>query len=278
MFIPNAVQGNFVAAKNCDPEARIVALNGADAVVGEGMTLPGLRDLHLPPETPMLRVGVLDEKPCFVCRIPDGFDGFSRIGGRAVLAGAAESVREALCRGREMLFWRENRRFCGKCGLPLVPSTGDLAMICPDCGAHFYPQIAPAVIVAITRKNGEELLLAHNRRFEDGVFSLIAGFVEAGESAEEAIHREIKEEVGIDVDAISYLGSQSWPFPNSLMLAFRARCAGGAARADGTELSECRGCRRDTLPGIPKKGSIARAVIDRFAAGEFAPRSGRDAR
>ncbi len=246
----------------CDQKSRVVALANRGAVLDESMQLPALSQLGLDGNTLLLPVGELDGAPCYACRVDP--ECFTTIAGRAILAGASEDVREAFCRAQEMLLWRESHRFCGKCAQPLIPSTHDLAMTCPACGAVYFPQIAPAVIVAITRNGGNEILLAHNHRFNEGVFSLIAGFVEMGENLEEAIHREIKEEIGIEVDHFRYLASQSWPFPNSLMLAFYAEWAGGEACADGAELSECHWYTRDQLPRLPEKGSVARAVIDAF--------------
>ena len=167
-----------------------------------------------------------------------------------------------LCRAAEMLHWQSRMQFCGKCGTKLAPGN-DLACVCSGCQERFYPQIAPAVIVAVTR--GDELLLAHNRRFPDTVHSLIAGFVEAGESLEQAVVREVREETGLEVGDIAYLGSQPWPFPNSLMIGFTARCVAGELAFDRTELDYGSWfSRRDALPRLPRDGSIARKIIDDF--------------
>jgi len=170
----------------------------------------------------------------------------------------------ALCRARELLFWRKMHRYCGACRAELVPSSTDSALVCPQCHAHYYPQIAPAVIVAVTRNNGKELLLAHNRTFEPGIFGLLAGFVESGETVEQAVVREIQEETGVQVGNIRYLASQPWPFPNSLMLAFRAEYVSGDLQPDGTELTEAGWFSRDKLPNLPPPGSIARRIIENF--------------
>lgn len=269
-FVPNAIQGDFFPAGQGEPGMRVIVLDGENALLSEMLEIPRLGELKLPPETPLLAVGDLDGARCCVCRAGKDFlSDFQMCSGRKILADADENTREAFGRGREMLFWRENHRFCGRCATGLRVSPNDLALVCPGCGARFYPQIAPAVIVAITRRGGEEILLAHNRRFADGVFSLIAGFVEAGESAEEAIRREIFEETSLQIKDIRYLASQAWPFPHSLMLAFTAQYAEGEARPDGLELSECRWYARGALPAIPQKGSIARAVIDAFEAGNL---------
>ncbi len=266
MFLVNPIQYPFVPAETCDAASFVVAIFGANVLTDAQLRLPHLKELHLAKDTLLLAVGMLDGAPCFACRCRENEipEEWTFVPGRVLLAGAGSSVREAFCRAREMLLWRESHRFCGKCGGALTPSTHDLAMTCPVCGALYFPQIAPAVIVAITRNNGEEILLAHNHRFAEGVFSLIAGFVEAGETAEEAVHREIREETGIEVDDLRYLASQSWPFPNSLMLAFSARYAGGEIVVDHNELAECNWYKKGALPLLPEKGSIARAVLDAF--------------
>ncbi len=169
----------------------------------------------------------------------------------------------AVCRAKELLHWRNQHKFCGHCGNPLSESKTDAALICPVCGEHYYPQIAPAVIVAVIR-NGKEILLAHNRRFRENIYGLIAGFVEAGESAEQAIAREIMEETGITVGNIRYFSSQCWPFPNSLMLGYYADYVSGDAEADGDELSDLGWFSVENLPQIPPPGSIARRLIDDF--------------
>ena len=175
----------------------------------------------------------------------------------------------AISRAKELIFWRKQHIFCGSCKSNLIPSENDLGLVCPNCKMIYFPQIAPAVITAITRNNGKEILLAHNVRFSNNIFSLIAGFVESGENAESAVKREIKEEIDINVKNIEYISSQPWPFPNTLMLAFHAEYESGIAIADGVELSECNWFTKDNLPEIPLPGSIARKVIDSFIEGKF---------
>lgn len=173
-----------------------------------------------------------------------------------------EGHRQALCRARGLLAWRKQHRYCGGCRTELIASGNDCGLVCPECAAVYYPQLAPAVIVAITRNDGKELLLAHNCSFAGNVYSLIAGFVEAGESVEAAVHREIWEECSIHVKNVKYLTSQVWPFPNSLMLAFSAEYDSGTATADGVELSDVQWFSADNLPDLPAAGSVARQVID----------------
>ena len=138
-----------------------------------------------------------------------------------------------------------------------------MAKICPQCRERFYPQIAPAVIVAVTQE--DRLLLAHNRNFPGSVHSLIAGFVEAGETLEQAVEREIWEETRLQVKNVRYLSSQSWPFPSTLMLGFAAEYASGTLELDGDELDHADWfSRASEPPRLPKDGSISRRIIDDF--------------
>jgi NAD+ diphosphatase len=160
------------------------------------------------------------------------------------------------------MFWRERRKFCGVCGTEMEDSPSDPARVCPSCGERFYPQIAPAVITAVL--NNGKILLAHNKNFSGDIHSLIAGFVETGESLEQAVSREIMEETGIRVKNIRYYSSQPWPFPNSLMLGFIADYDSGELHPDGVELEKAGWFSPDDLPQLPDHGSIARRIIGDF--------------
>jgi NAD+ diphosphatase len=157
--------------------------------------------------------------------------------------------------------WRQDSLYCGSCGAGNEDApSGELARQCPRCGRLEFPRISPAVITIIINDK-EEALLAHNSKFAPGVYSLIAGFNEAGESLEATVAREIKEEINLDVRDIRYIKSQPWPFPNSLMLGFCARHAGGEPKPDGIEIEDARWFRRDTLPLLPGSGSVSRYLI-----------------
>ena len=145
----------------------------------------------------------------------------------------------------------------------MVHAPSERAKLCPKCGLLSFPRLSPAVIMLVYR--GDELLLARNHGFADGFFSVLAGFVEPGESLEEAVEREVHEEVGLDLTEIRYFGSQPWPFPHSLMIGFTARYAGGEIRLQEAELAEAGWFnRRGELPRLPGKLSIARKLIDAF--------------
>jgi NAD+ diphosphatase len=195
-------------------------------------------------------------------------DGLRRLPVRQAIGELGVEVVRPLLRGLSLLRWLETARFCGACGEPLrdCPPEGEEpgGRSCPACSRVYFPRISPAVIVLIHREG--KALFAHNARFPTGRFGLIAGFVEAGETIEETVAREAREEAGIEIRDLRYRRSQPWPFPDSLMLAFTAEWASGEARPDGVEIAELRWCGPDELPSIPPPGSVARALIDEFVA------------
>jgi NAD+ diphosphatase len=164
----------------------------------------------------------------------------------------------------QIVEWERTHRFCGRCGAPTEDAPGERAKRCAACNLHAFPRVAPAVIVRVTR--GEEILLAHGRRFVEPMYSVLAGFVDPGESLEQAVHRELREETAIEVGGLAYFGSQPWPFPHSLMVAFTAEWTGGEIRIDEEELVDARWFCRDALPAVPPPLSIARRLIDDWAA------------
>ncbi len=167
-------------------------------------------------------------------------------------------------RAVQLVAWDRDNQYCGRCQTPLELKAGERAKLCPACGLTRYPRISPAIIVAVHRD--DRLLLARALRHPAGFYSVLAGFVEPGESLEDAVRREVREEVGVAVDDIRYFGSQPWPFPDSLMLAFTARYAGGELELEASEIAEAGWYAASELPAtIPPPISIARALIDDFA-------------
>ncbi len=165
----------------------------------------------------------------------------------------------------QVVAWEQTHRFCGKCGSLTQDLSGERAKVCPKCGFISYPRICPAVITAVFKDN--KILLAHARSFKGDIHSLIAGFVEAGETLEEAVEREIMEEIGIKVKNVEYWGSQPWPYPNSLMLGFTAEYESGEINVDGVEISHADWYDVENLPELPSKVSIARKIIDWYSQG-----------
>lgn len=162
--------------------------------------------------------------------------------------------------------WRKKSRFCGCCGEMMYPSSDEVAMICRNCGNIVYPRISPAIIVAITK--GDQILLAHAAKFQGRIYSLIAGYVEPGETLEECVKREVFEEVGLNIKNIKYFTSQPWPYPDSLMTAFTAECESGEIRIDGKEIEDANWYSRDNLPELPSKASVARKLINVWLNGK----------
>ena len=173
---------------------------------------------------------------------------------------AAESKGSAsVCRSLGLLNWRAKHKFCGACGAKMVEHPKEVAHQCGACGHIDYPSVYPAVIVRV-EKDGKILLARHVHRIQD-IFTCLAGYVEVGETLEDCVRREVREETGIEVDDIRYAGSQHWPYPNQLMLAFKAKWKSGDLILQADELSEARWFDLSELPHIPPEGSVAYRLI-----------------
>lgn len=175
-----------------------------------------------------------------------------------------------LLRAFHVAQWRPESRFCGTCGGENKDGddgNNEFVRLCPACGRMEYPRITPAVITLITNDEGK-ILLAHNKKFAPGLYSLIAGYTEAGESLEAAVARETREEVNIELCDIRYVTSQPWPFPNSLMAGFSARHASGEIKPDNIEIEHAGWFSRDNLPQLPGPGSLSRLLIEKWLNNE----------
>jgi NAD+ diphosphatase len=179
---------------------------------------------------------------------------------RTLFLQLADPLLALAGRALQIAEWDRSHRFCGRCGTATRDRAGERAKECPACGYVAYPRVSPAMMVLV--KRDRELLLARARRFPPAVYSALAGFVEAGESIEDCIHREVREEVGVEVEGLQYVASQSWPFPHSLMIAYTADYAGGEVRPCDEEIADARWFRLDALPQLPNPVSIARHLID----------------
>lgn len=221
----------------------------------DSMRFLGNTDFHL-------LIGHLDNQACHLMRISDPADlpGLTWHGLRTLIGQIDDDTFRVLGLAQQLEAWYDSHRFCGRCGESLQPRGAERAMECPGCDLRQYPKLAPCIIVLITR--GDEVLLARAPHFRPGFFSTLAGFIEPGESVEECLHREVMEEVGIEVDHLEYLGSQNWPFPNSLMMGFHARYVSGEIVPQPGEIEEAAWWHVDSLPGIPPAGTISRWLID----------------
>lgn len=176
------------------------------------------------------------------------------------LAQLPESQFPLVATALQVVGWQRNHQFCGRCGHAAEQVSGEFAMQCPVCGQRNYPRISPCIITLVT--HGEDLLLARSPRFPPGRYSTLAGFIEPGESAEEAVRREVFEEVGVAVGRMEYYRSQPWPFPHSLMLGFFAEAASRRIRIDGVEIADAAWFSPRQLPKLPPAYSISRALIE----------------
>jgi NAD+ diphosphatase len=210
-------------------------------------------------------LGALDDTHCFAAE----FSGNQELDTELTfndLRGLFGKLEENLIwiagRANQLVNWNQTHRYCGRCGKLTADKTDERAKICQACGLVNYPRLSPAVIVAVLKN--DKILLGRNKRFRLPFYSVLAGFVEPGETLEACVRREIREEVSITVKNIRYFGSQPWPFPDSLMIAFVADYAGGKICTDGSEIIEAAWFAKDTLPQIPPRISIARQLIDWF--------------
>lgn len=160
---------------------------------------------------------------------------------------------------QELLYWDQNTKYCGVCGSPMRMDT-DISKKCPECGKEIWPQLATAVIVLIHK--GDEVLLVRAKNFKRDFFGLVAGFVETGETLEEAVAREAFEETGVRITNIRYFASQPWPYPCGLMVGFNADYVSGDIHLQRSEIAKGGWFRKDNLPDIPEKLSIARMLLD----------------
>lgn len=181
---------------------------------------------------------------------------------RAWLLEATAKDFDLLATAAGLAAWEEQHRFCGRCGSRTQARKDEYAKQCPRCHLRHYPRVAPCIITLVWREDA--LLLARSPRFAPGVYSTLAGFIETGESAEQALHREVYEEVGVEVGHFRYLGSQAWPFPHSLMLGFWAEYQGGELKLQEEEIEDARWFAFDQLPELPPKKAISRYLIDSF--------------
>jgi NAD+ diphosphatase len=161
------------------------------------------------------------------------------------------------------IWWQSTSGFCPRCGEATERIEGEWGKRCPRCKYEHYPHLHPAVITLV--RDGDRFLLARKQEWAPGRYALVAGFVDNGESFEGAVAREVKEEVGVDVTDIQYVGSQNWPFPSQIMVGFVARYAGGDVRVDTQELEDARWFTRDTIPISPSRHSIAGYIIRTYA-------------
>lgn len=252
-------------------------LQGTSLVVPAGAEQSLLPTGSLPPgfvpETEPLRIGLWHGRSLRAVRVapeaslPEGYEALPFQGPDVRLD---DNLATIAGRAAQIMHWERRSRFCSSCGTELVRIPGGWGKRCPACSDVHFPHIHPCIIVLVRR--GAELMLIRNAAWSPGRFSLVAGFIDFGESLEECVRREVQEEAGIEVTNIRYVGSQCWPFPSQEMIGFLADYAGGEVRPDGVEVVEAHWFHEDTLPLSPGgKRSIARWIFDTFGKNSSSP-------
>ena len=222
-----------------------------------------MRDFGVAPKSSQY-LGILGGQHCFACELEDGITpphGMQWSGLRALFGSIDDALFALAGRAFQIMDWDRSHRFCGRCGTPTHMKNHERARECPNCGQVHYPRIAPAIMALVRR--GREFLLARSPHFAPGMYSALAGFVEPGETLEQTLVREVREEVGIEVANVRYFASQPWPFPHSLMIAFTAEYTSGEITPQAGEIEAADWFSADRLPQVmPGKISISRRLID----------------
>ena len=267
----------WIAAARADPQALVVPLSGLRVLVDGPEEAPRVllataADLGVELGETSVFLGLLEGRPVFSVEADErtlGTAHYVELRSVGTLLPPAEGG--LLAYARAMAHWHARHRFCGACGIENRIDQAGHARRCPACGNETFPRTDPAVIVLVTF--GDRCLLGRSTRFPTGMYSTFAGFVEPGESLEDTLARELLEEVGVPVAEIVYRSSQPWPFPQSLMLGFRARARSEAFRIDDSEIVDARWLSRDELRDeerrpvrLPNPDSIARFLIDEWLA------------
>jgi NAD+ diphosphatase len=207
-----------------------------------------------------LFIGSLDGRPVFAAGVDAVPAGLRAVPLRDLFGSVGDEALGIAGRAAQYVDFDRTHRYCGRCGTTTLMKEDEIARVCPACGLVAYPLLSPAVIVRVADE--DRILLARSPHFPTGRYSVVAGFVEPGESVEHAARREVMEETGIAITNLRYFGSQPWPFPHSLMIGFTADYAGGEITPDGLEVEDAGWFTADTLPDLPGPASIARALIE----------------
>ncbi len=266
MFIPGVAPGS-----NTTPDAWCFAFVEGQLLLPEQAEGHGLAPQSWSRFEPMAPtrhyLGQLDGIDCWAFTLTEPPPGFRRSPLRAALMQFSEPLMGVAGRAAQVLEWDRAHRFCGVCATPTSLQAGERSRKCPACGHTAYPRLSPAMMVLVWRTVGgegadrHELLLARSPHYVPGVYSALAGFVEAGESLEECVHREVAEEVNVRVTNLRYYGSQSWPFPHSLMVAYTALWVSGDIVPQAGEIEDAQWYPLAALPKIPPRFSISGHLI-----------------
>jgi len=276
-FNRESLAGKFVPAKNGDPpedyRGTWLLVQDNTLLVHEAGGEHGWRlpQGPLPEELartldPIVHLGTYKGAPCWAAAVPSGTDspaGFQR---ESLLPAQTRLPDNTLSLGGlalQAIHWESTSRHCPRCGAATSRIRGESGKRCPGCGYEHYPHLHPAVIVLV--RDGDRVLLTRKAFWPTGRYGLVAGFVDPGESLEEAAAREVREEVGVEIRDLRYAASQYWPFPSQLMVGFTAAYSGGEVTVNRHELEDARWFSVHDLPDLPPRLSIARFLLDRFA-------------
>ncbi len=270
----NSIYERYIPGLNCsegDIKSSIIFVADSDKLLvkfeEEKIAFPSLNDFNndLLNNEDMDYLGTIDDCYCFCLPystnlvIPEGM-AFKSL--RTIFDIVDANLSLLTSRAIHIVGWNKRNKYCGVCGNITQKDTLERARRCPSCGNIIYPRISPAIIIAIIKE--DRILLAHNKNFKGRLYSVIAGFMEPGESIEDCAEREVFEEVGIKIKNINYFGSQPWPFPDSLMLALTAEYESGEVIPDGVEIEDAGFYSADNLPETPGKSSVAGKLIEWF--------------
>lgn len=217
-----------------------------------------------------LYLGTLDGTPCLAAEADpemDVLEGWAAVSLRALFGQVSEAEYGLAGYASQMVYWQRTSGFCPVCGHRTEPREGDWGRHCPECGHVAYPHVTPATLILV--HDGPQMLLGHKPGWGTR-YSILAGFVEPGEALEECVRREVREEVGLEVGELAYVGSQPWPYPHQLMVGFTAQYASGTIQVDGEEIDHADWFTVDRLPDLPPSVSLSRQMIDAWVAGQKA--------
>lgn len=257
---PPGGQGRWLIVQD---QHLLVVPEGEELRLPAGPCPPGLEGATEP-----VWLGTHDGEPCWVIQVPREAPIPAGLHRETLIPMRGTRLPDPLLSlggmAMQALWWESTSGHCPRCGEPTARIPGEWGKRCPRCRYEHYPHLHPAVIVLV--RDGDRCLLARKREWAPGRYALVAGFVDNGECLEGAVAREVREEVGVEVTDIQYVGSQNWPFPSQLMVGFVARYAGGEVRIDADELEDARWFPCGQLPAGPSRHSIARYIIDTYAA------------
>ena len=253
---------------DCDEPALWFAFHKSELLVAQTDNPLRLPDCRNPADLGLasarhLYLGTMDGRHCYVCELAHADQlpaGHALQGLRAVMGSTNPALGTLAGRAWQIMEWDRNHQFCSRCGTPTEVRSGERSRVCPACRYTTYPPVSPAIMILIIR--GREILLARKKDWPAGRYSALAGFVEPGEELEDTVRRETREEVGLEIENLRYFGSQPWPFPHQLMIAFTADYAGGEITPDGVEIEEAAFFDVGKLPNLPAGISISRRMID----------------